>query len=282
MGPHAFRLVVGGDAYDGEGLPGDHARADGDVGGGDVRADDGEGLSFAHALGEAGEHDARPGGAASPQKAPREGVAPGEVVDGTRRAGEHRRHLVAVHAHAAEVEHVEHLDVQVLRAGDAIAKGRVVAQKLERLRDGVRRAAMARADRGVHHDDRRARRIVGGAGPGLLLGRVGDVGGTRELLLGRIARDDGNLALGCAGCVARGRVLHFTGEFHVLHAIRAGLALARRFGGRISAVEEDLPRDEVPHHDDERGANLGDEVVDMRELDARPHAEVVDDKADHR
>ncbi len=128
VGPHPFRLVVGGDAYDGEGLPGDHARADGDVGGGDVRADDGEGLGFTHVLGETGEHDTRPGGAACPQKAPREGVAPGEVVDGARRAGEHRRHLVAVHAHTAEVEHVEHFDIQVLGAGDTIAKGRVVAQ----------------------------------------------------------------------------------------------------------------------------------------------------------
>ena len=212
--PQAFRLVVGGDAYDGEGLPGDHPRTDSDVCGRDVRADDGEGRNLAHMLGETGEHDARPGGAACPQKAPCQGIAPGEVVDGTRRAGEHRRHLVAVHAHAAEVEHVEHFDIQVFGAGDVIAKGGVVAQKFERLRDGVRRAAMARADRGMHHDDRRARCVAGGGAGRLALGGV--IGSSGRFALGRAACGNGCLALGRAAC---GYILHFTGEFHGSHAI---------------------------------------------------------------
>ena len=52
--------------------------------------------------------------------------------------------------------------------------------------------------------------------------------------------------------------------------------------GRIARVEEDLARHEVPHHDDERGAYLHDEVVDAQKLHARPHAAVVEAQADNR
>ena len=159
VGPQPLRLVVGGHAHDGEVVAGEHPRAHGHVRGRDVRAHHGQRAHGAHVLREGGEHHARPHGAAAPQKTPREGVAPREVVDGTRGAREHGRRLVAVEPDAPEVQDVEHLHVQVGGHLHAGAQGRVgrVAQQLECLGHGVRGAAVPRPHRGVHHHD-------GGAG----------------------------------------------------------------------------------------------------------------------
>ena len=165
--PQPLGLVVGRHADDGEAHPGQHARADGDVRGGDVRADDGERRPFAHMLGEGGEHDARPHRAAAPQKPARERVAPREVVDRPREAGEQRGGLVPVELDAAPIQDVEHLDVEI--GGDL----RIVAlgEHAEGLCDRVGGAAMARSDRGVHDDDERPLRI--GRGGCLVLGDGG-------------------------------------------------------------------------------------------------------------
>src|SRR5699024_5701981 len=70
--------------------------------------------------------------------------------------------VVAVEHDAAEVEHVEHLDV-------VVAVPYLVPQDFEGLRDRVGGAAVPRPHRGVHDDDRRAH--------GLLGRRVADGGG---------------------------------------------------------------------------------------------------------
>ena len=173
--PEPFGLVVGGHAHDGEVLAGEHARRHRHVRGGDVGAHDGEGLALSDELREGGVHDAVPYGAAAPQKASGEREAPGEIVDGPCGSREQRRGLVPVEHDAPEVEHVEHLHLEVLREGrrgvgafgSEIGCRELVAQQVEGLRDGVRRAAVPGAHRGVHDDDRRAgrvRRFVVGAG----------------------------------------------------------------------------------------------------------------------
>ena len=161
VGPQPLGLVVGGDADDGPVLPGKHPRAHRHVRRGDVRADDGQRRALAHVLGEGREHDARPDGAPAPQKAPCEGVAPGEVVDGAGEAGEQRGGLVAVELHAAPVQDVEHLYLHVGRH-EGVA---LLGQHLEGLRHRLGGAAVARPHGGVHDDDERAG-ILGWLGRG--------------------------------------------------------------------------------------------------------------------
>ena len=170
--PEALGLVVGGNAHDGVVLAGQHARRHGHVGGGDVRAHDGQRLPVAHVVGELRVHEVRPDGAAAPQKPSGEREAPGEVVDGTRGAREQRRSVVSVEHDAAVIQHVDHLDVEVVGDGRLAVRPLAVrvAHELERLRDGVGSAAVAGAHRCVHHDDqgllqlvfgRRERAVVG-------------------------------------------------------------------------------------------------------------------------
>ncbi len=180
MGPQPLGLVVSGHADDGEALARDHASAHGHVGGGDVGGDDGRRPQAAHILGELRVHEARPNGAAAPQKAPGESVAPGEVVEGARPTGEHGGGLVAVEHDAPEIEDVEDAHFRA-RFQRVVVPGSAggLAGFLQRLGDGVGCRAVARAHRGVHYEDERP-------GDGLL-GRAGRFGqGARNGLGGRV------------------------------------------------------------------------------------------------
>ena len=159
MRPEALGLVVGGDAHDGVVLAGQHARRYGHVGGGD-----GQRLPVAHVVGELRVHEVRPDGAAAPQKPSGEREAPGEVVDGTRGAREQRRSVVSVEHDAAVIQHVDHLDVEVVGDGRLAVRTLAVrvAHEFEGLRDGVGCAAMAGTHRCVHHDDQGLLRLVFG------------------------------------------------------------------------------------------------------------------------
>ena len=60
VGPPAFRLVISGNANQGEVLLGNHAGANSGVGGGDMSADNRHGLLLANEFGVFGEHDTCP------------------------------------------------------------------------------------------------------------------------------------------------------------------------------------------------------------------------------
>lgn len=49
----------------------------------------------------------------------------------------------------------------------------------------------------------------------------------------------------------------------------------------VSCIQEDFSCHKIPHHHNGGGTYLCDEVVDVEELNACPHAEVVYEKAYH-
>ena len=270
--PEALGLVVGGHAHDGELQAREHARAHGHVRRRDVGAHDGQRAHLAHVLGESGVHDARPGGAAGPQKAAGEREAPGEIVDRARGSREERCGVVAVEHDAAPVQDVDDLDFQVLGDGDAgkrvmrrIGTGRAVCgisdtgsggrrlvpQQLEGLGHGHGRAAMARAHGRMHDDDarlgRRGRRLVA---RGLRGFRQCGRGGRRVGCIGRPRVPDrprGGL-LGGVGAIDWGLR---PSRLVVVHASiipqRPRLrAISRSAGTRIHGTSGTLPKADRP------------------------------------
>ena len=180
MRPEALGLIIGGNAHDGEVLPGEHTRCHGYVGCGDVRADDGKRAAFAHQFGELAVHQVRPYAAASPQKPAGKREAPRQVVYRAGRAGEHGSGFVAIEHHATEIEHVKHFDLESVREFRHIGKGLggllasfglLGFHAFEGLRYSVRRAAVSRSHRSVHDDDQRC---------GLLVSRIGFGGGSDD------------------------------------------------------------------------------------------------------
>lgn len=68
-----------------------------------------------------------------------------------------------------------------------------------------------------------------------------------------------------------------------LERIVAGVvATLNHTASLLPRVQEDFPRHEVPNHDNGGRTDFGDEVMDAEQLNARPHAQIIDAQANDR